>query len=67
MIMTKGLKATMYQSLVGRLPHLTLTILDHDFTVQVLTQFMHCAKKFHIEDGLIVVRYMKDASGYHNT
>lgn len=34
---------------------------DLAFPVQVLSQFMHCPKKSHVDAALRVVRYIKEA------
>ncbi|XP_070013413.1 uncharacterized mitochondrial protein AtMg00810-like [Nicotiana sylvestris] len=52
-----------YQRLVGRLLCLTMTRLDIDFVVQVLSQYMHSPKVSHIEASLRVVRCIKGAPG----
>ncbi|XP_055830877.1 secreted RxLR effector protein 161-like [Solanum dulcamara] len=40
-----------------------MTRPDLAFSVQVLSQFMHCPKESHIEAALRVVRYIKEAPG----
>lgn len=44
---------------MGRLLYLTMARLDLAFTVQVLSQFMHCRKESHLEVALGEVRYIK--------
>ena len=48
-----------YQRLIGRLLYLTLTRPDIGFAVQILSQFLQCPKKSHMEAALKVVRYIK--------
>lgn len=50
-----------YQRLIGRLLYLTMTRPDIAFSVQVLSQFMHCPKQPHMYVALRVVRYIKKA------
>ncbi|XP_055830949.1 uncharacterized mitochondrial protein AtMg00240-like [Solanum dulcamara] len=52
-----------YQRLVGRLLYLTMTGLDLAFSVQKLSQYMHCPKESHMDAALRVVRYIKEAPG----
>nr|XP_016445243.1 PREDICTED: uncharacterized mitochondrial protein AtMg00810-like [Nicotiana tabacum] len=52
-----------YQRLIGRLLYLTMTRPDIAFVVQVLSQYMHYPKRFHMEAALRVVRYIKEAPG----
>ncbi|XP_049371950.1 uncharacterized protein LOC125836839 [Solanum verrucosum] len=52
---------TKYQRVVGKLLSLTMTTPDLAFSIQVLSQFMHCPKKSHMEEALRVVRYIKEA------
>ncbi|XP_055825324.1 secreted RxLR effector protein 161-like [Solanum dulcamara] len=40
-----------------------MTRPDLAFSVQVLSQFMHCPKESHMEAALRVVRYIKEAPG----
>ncbi|XP_049375691.1 uncharacterized mitochondrial protein AtMg00240-like [Solanum verrucosum] len=54
---------TKYQRLVGRLLYLTMTRPNIAFSVQVLSQFMHCPKQSHMNAALRVVRYIKEAPG----
>ncbi|XP_015170457.1 uncharacterized mitochondrial protein AtMg00240-like [Solanum tuberosum] len=54
---------TAYQRLVGKLLYLTMTRLDITFAVQVLSQYMHCLKRSHMEAALRVVRYIKGLPG----
>ncbi|XP_049358910.1 uncharacterized mitochondrial protein AtMg00810-like [Solanum verrucosum] len=54
---------TTYQRLVGKLLYLTMTRLDIAFAVQVLSQYMHCPKRSHMEGALRVVRYIKGSPG----
>ncbi|XP_018625397.1 uncharacterized mitochondrial protein AtMg00810-like [Nicotiana tomentosiformis] len=52
-----------FQRLVGRLLYLTMTKPDLSFTVQVLSQFVHCPKVSHMKVTLRVVRYIKAELG----
>nr|XP_016495881.1 PREDICTED: uncharacterized mitochondrial protein AtMg00810-like [Nicotiana tabacum] len=52
-----------YQRLVGKLLYLTMTRPDICYAIHVLSQFMHCPKKSHMEAAIRVVRYIKGASG----
>ncbi|XP_015057705.1 uncharacterized protein LOC107003994 [Solanum pennellii] len=52
-----------YQRLIGRLLYLTMSRPDIAFSVQVLSQFIHCPKQSHINTTLRVVRYIKEAPG----
>ncbi|XP_075101609.1 secreted RxLR effector protein 161-like [Nicotiana tabacum] len=52
-----------YQRLVGKLLYLTITRTDLCCIVHVLSQFMHCPKKSHMEATVRVVRYIKGAPG----
>uniref|UniRef100_A0A1S4AC39 Uncharacterized mitochondrial protein AtMg00810-like n=1 Tax=Nicotiana tabacum TaxID=4097 RepID=A0A1S4AC39_TOBAC len=52
-----------YQRLLGRLLYLTITMLDIEFDVQCLSQFMHSPKYSHLEAALRLVRYVKQAPG----
>lgn len=48
-----------YQRLVGRLLYLTMARPDIAFVVQVLSQYKHSPKQYHMEVALRVVRYIK--------
>nr|XP_016445281.1 PREDICTED: uncharacterized mitochondrial protein AtMg00810-like [Nicotiana tabacum] len=52
-----------YQRLVGKLLYLTMTRPDICYAVHVLSQFMYCPKKSHMEATIRVVRYIKGAPG----
>ena len=52
-----------YQRIAGRLLYLTIIRPDIALVVQVLSQYMHCPKKSHMEDALRVVRYIKGTPG----
>ncbi|XP_070015254.1 uncharacterized mitochondrial protein AtMg00810-like [Nicotiana sylvestris] len=52
-----------YQRLIGRLLYLIMTRPDIAFVVQVLSQYMHCPKRSHMEEALRVVRHIKEAPG----
>lgn len=54
---------TKCQRLVGKLLYITMTRPDLAFSVQVLSQFMHCPKKSHMEAALRMVRYINEAPG----
>ncbi|XP_075112560.1 putative mitochondrial protein AtMg00240 [Nicotiana tabacum] len=53
-----------YQRLVGKLVYLTMTRPDICYAVHVLSQFMQCPKKSHMEAAIRVVRYIKGAPSF---
>ncbi|XP_070039382.1 secreted RxLR effector protein 161-like [Nicotiana tomentosiformis] len=52
-----------YQRLIGRLLYVTITRLDINYAVQVLSQFVQAPKRSHWDAALRVVRYLKIAPG----
>ncbi|XP_075100701.1 secreted RxLR effector protein 161-like [Nicotiana tabacum] len=52
-----------YQRLVEKLLYLTMTRPDICYVVHVLSQFMNCPNKSHIEASIRVVKYIKGAPG----
>ncbi|XP_070007618.1 uncharacterized mitochondrial protein AtMg00810-like [Nicotiana sylvestris] len=52
-----------YQRLVGRLSYLIMTRPDIAFVIQVLSQYMHAPKTFHMKVARRVVKYIKSTPG----
>ena len=52
-----------YQRLVGRLIYLSHTRPDIAYAVSVVSQFMHCPSKEHMEAVYRVLRYLKSSPG----
>ncbi|XP_071724104.1 uncharacterized mitochondrial protein AtMg00810-like [Rutidosis leptorrhynchoides] len=52
-----------YQRLVGKLIYLTMTRPNICYVVQILSQFMHSLKQFHMNVTLKVVKYLKGCLG----
>ncbi|KAJ0909446.1 putative RNA-directed DNA polymerase [Helianthus annuus] len=50
---------TGFQKLIGKLIYLSLTRPDISYTVQFLSQFMHCPKEVHLSLALRLLRYLK--------
>ncbi|CAH9126355.1 unnamed protein product [Cuscuta epithymum] len=52
-----------YQRLVGRLIYLAHTRPDIAFAVSMVSQFMHCPYKEHLEAAYRILRYLKSCPG----
>uniref|UniRef100_A0A803MJF0 Retrovirus-related Pol polyprotein from transposon TNT 1-94-like beta-barrel domain-containing protein n=1 Tax=Chenopodium quinoa TaxID=63459 RepID=A0A803MJF0_CHEQI len=48
-----------YRRIVGKLLYLNITRPDISYSVQQLSQFMHCPRKPHLQVALHVIRYLK--------
>ncbi|KAJ8774133.1 hypothetical protein K2173_009564 [Erythroxylum novogranatense] len=53
-----------HRSLVGCLMYLTATRPDIQYTVSVLSRFLHCASELHMKAAKRVLRYLKGTSSY---
>ena len=52
-----------YQRLVGKLIYLSHTHPDISYAVSVVSQFMHCPRKNHMDAVVRIIRYLKSAPG----
>ena len=52
-----------YQRLIGRLIYLSHTRLDIAYAVSLVSQFMHCPRKEHLDVGYGILRYLKSCPG----
>jgi hypothetical protein len=52
-----------YQRLVGKLIYLSHTRPDISYAVSVVSQFMHCPSKNHMDAVVRILRYLKSAPG----
>ena len=52
-----------YQRLVGKLIYLSHTRPDISYAVSVVSQFMHCPSKDHMDAVVRILRYLKSAPG----
>jgi len=52
-----------YQRLVGKLIYLSHTRLDIAYVVSIVSQFMHCPSKDHMDAVNIILRYLKSSPG----
>ncbi|KAJ8750432.1 hypothetical protein K2173_015571 [Erythroxylum novogranatense] len=52
-----------YQHLVGKLIYLSHTRPDIAYAVGVVSQFMHCPQKSHLEATMRILRYLKGTPG----
>ncbi|XP_021992483.1 uncharacterized mitochondrial protein AtMg00810-like [Helianthus annuus] len=50
---------TLYQSLVGALQHLTITLPDISYVVNQLSQYLHCPTTDHFQEVKRIIRYVK--------
>ncbi|KAI3688864.1 hypothetical protein L2E82_46759 [Cichorium intybus] len=54
---------TEFQRLIGKLIYLTITRPDIAYTVQTLSQFMHCPRKSHLNVAFRLLRFLKQNPG----
>ena len=54
---------TSYRRLVGKLLHLTFTIPDISYSVQILSQFMDYPRQPHLDAENKVLRYIRSVLG----
>jgi hypothetical protein len=54
---------TSYRQLVRRLIYLTVTRPDINYSVNILSQFMHSPRMAHMDSAHCVVRYLKGSIG----
>lgn len=53
-----------YHRLVGKLQYLSLTRPDISFTVNKLSQYLHCPQKHHWQAVKCLLRYLKQTASY---
>jgi hypothetical protein len=52
-----------YQRLVGKLIYLSHTRPDIAYAVSIVSQFMHCPSKDHMDAVIRILRYLKSSPG----
>ena len=51
-----------YQKLIGKLLYIAHTRLDISYSVNVLSQFIHSARRTHYKAALWILRYLREPS-----
>ena len=58
---------TLYRSTVGALQYLSFTLLDISFTINQLSQYMHCPTSLHWQPVKRLLHYLKQTASWSLT